>query len=215
LNEEKMSASFEIVEMNLAHLDALVRLHTATFASTAGVALGRTYVKSFIAWFVRYPQAIKLVCIVDGEVVGYVFGAPSDYHTVLNRDLLWTVVAAYVTHPWLALRRDFRHAVQARFLSMLSRHSNAPTAQIGTQVQLDGATFRLTAIGVSPTMRQRNIGVQLVKAYEQAVWQVGGREIQLSVYRSNAAARRLYEKCAWDLLGGDDILTYSRRYSEA
>lgn len=210
-----MPASFEIVAMDLAHLDALVRLHTATFAGTAGVALGRTYVKRFIAWFIHYPQAIKLVCIVDGDVVGYVFGAPSDYHTALNRDLFWTVAVAYVTHPWLVLRRDFRHAVQVRFLSMLTRRSKAPAAPTGAQAQPDGLTFRLTAIGVSPTMRKRNIGVQLVKAYEQAVWHAGGREIQLSVYRSNAAARRLYEKCEWVLLGGDDILTYSRRYSEA
>lgn len=210
-----MSTSFEIVEMDLTHLGALVRLHTATFAGTAGVSLGRLYTKRFITWFIGYPRAIKRVCIVDGEVVGYVFGAPSDYHTALNRDLFWTVAIAYMTHPWLVLRQDFRHAVSVRFLSILNRYSKIPGVQTAEQAQSGAITFRLTAIGVSPAMRQRNIGVQLVKAYEQAVWHMGGREIQLSVYRSNTAARSLYEKCEWALLGGDAVLTYSRHYSEA
>ena len=186
-----------------ADIAVLVELHRTAFAETMGVALGKSYLRHFLCWFITDAESLSYVACVDERIAGYVFGAPSDYSKRLNRQLAPVIAWGVVTHPQIMWRFDFSRQIFSRLRSILGY------TQTNTLLEWHTKHFRLTGIGVSPAFRGRGIGQRLIDNYEKTVADMKYQRLALSVYRSNTAAKRLYERCGWRALNPDaDIVTY-------
>lgn len=186
-----------------ADLPQFVPLHQAAFAGSLGVELGTMYVTAFLRWFINYPEAISLICEVDGKMAGYVFGAPQGYNSRMNRDLLTVIGVAALTHPQLYLRPGFLAQIPERLGSLLGRSKKQPTAPSQPTLR----TFRLVGIGVSPNFRRLGVGQKLITSYEERVWALGYEEIRLSVYETNEGAKALYKNSGWQPVSGNGTVT--------
>jgi ribosomal protein S18 acetylase RimI-like enzyme len=185
----------------------LVQAHMAAFAGTLGVELGERYVTEFVQWFVTDSEAINLVGEKDGQIAGYVFGAPAGYNTRMNRALMGTMALATITHPHVLLRSGFIRQLPERLRALLGRAKKAPKP---TTREVPERSFRLTGIGVSPAFRGQGIAQALIRGYEERVWGRGYPVIELSVYATNERARALYERCGWRAVNDGQVVTYRR-----
>ena len=61
----------------------------------------------------------------------------------------------------------------------------------------------LVGLAVVSSYQGKNIGKELIKAFEKEARALSFRSLRLSVYAENAAARRVYEKCGWSILSSD------------
>ena len=179
--------------MKVDEVSEVVPVHLEAFAGYMNSRLGVKYVRSFISWFCRAERSIALVAVDEtGKVAGYVLGAPVGYDRKLNRDLLWVAAAGLLGHPWLLLRRQIRRAILRRLKVLVGDVHN-----IASRPKLPEPTMSLVGIGVASSAQGTGIGFHLVRAFEHRAQQLGMRSVLLSVYASNATARRLYARCGW------------------
>ena len=192
----------------------LLPVHKRAFAGTVGASIGNCYLHDFLTWFATHPSAISRVFEQDNRLLGYVFGAPAGYGNELNPAILHSIIWGITTHPWVLLRWQLLRQVPSRVQSILKRSAPPPA-----QNKLSASSqhvYRLVGIGVDPNNRGKGIGQQLMTGYEEAVWQQGGDEIQLSVYADNTAARRLYENCGWQRLQTQgEVIIYAKSCNRA
>lgn len=192
-------------------IPALLPVHREAFEGTLGVALGQRYLTAFLQWFIDYPESVCLVCELDGQPAGYVFGAPVGYGTRLNRDLLMEIMLAIATHPWVLLHSTFLSKIGPRARSLLGQSpatSTEDTAQSPTEIK----AFSLVGIGVGASFRRRGVASTVISAFEQAVAERGFSELRLTVYRANEAACRFYDAAGWFMQQDDgNVFTYTRR----
>lgn len=194
-----------IVPMPVEVVDEAAALHLQGFAGYMNARLGHRYARAFIDWFRRQPDAICLGAVHDGELAGYVVGAPIGYSRKMNRDLFFVAATSAITRPWLFADRAIRRQISARLKILLGGDRQLP-AELAFPVP----AVSLVGICVSPSMHRRSIADRLVEAFEEEARSRGTRTLRLSVYRDNAAARRLYEKHGWfpDDSGEKDPIDY-------
>jgi ribosomal protein S18 acetylase RimI-like enzyme len=185
----------------------LVPTHIAAFAGSLGVALGERYATEFLKWFVTDSEAISLVCDKDGQIAGYVFGAPTGYNTRMNRALLGTIALSTITHPQVVLRSGFFRQIPERARALVGKALRTPEPRTPATAE---RSFRLTGIGVSPNFRRQGIAQTLIRDYEEQVWDRGYEAIYLSVYGTNTQVRALYEGCGWLAVNDGEVVTYKR-----
>ncbi len=185
---------------------AAAELHLEGFSGYMNIRLGRRYVRSFIDWYRKEPEAYCLAAIRDGELAGYLVGIPIDYGAKLTRDLLFVAATSGLLRPWLLADARIRAQVRARIKTLL-RGSKPPTVQ----PTFPTPAVSLMAICVSPKVHKRGVGDRLMEAFEDEARLRGVKSLRLSVYRENAAARKLYEKHGWMPEGAleRDPMTYS------
>jgi ribosomal protein S18 acetylase RimI-like enzyme len=211
---------FEVRKMHPEDVTDWLPLHQQAFAGSLGVQLGKRYLYSFLNWFVTSPGTINLAAITPNQqIVGYVFGGPSEYGTRLNRDLFLNIVVAILTHPWVLVKKGFVLQIPSRLQSLLGRTVQwHPIQRSPSNSAEDSANmFRLVGIGAGPDYQRKGIGRRLITSFEEYVWAAGYDQIQLSVYRDNVSARALYETCGWYILNNKgDVLTYAKnRFSNS
>lgn len=110
----------------------------------------------------------------------------------MNRALVPAAVGAVLTRPWILFTPRIRRTAWQRILSIFGKKEAAKPTPL-----LPMPTLSLVSIGVDPQARGRNVGEQLMKAWEQSARQNGCVSLRLSVYPQNAGARRFYERNGW------------------
>jgi len=171
-----------------ADLAAVLRLHERAFAGSMGVALGRSYLRPFLASFLDGPDRVFLVARGPDGPVGYVFGRPAEGSD--DRSLVWAVARGLVRHPGVLRRADVRAELARRIRRFDEGDEETPG--------LPGPTLDLYGIGTDPSHQGRGIGRALMEAFEAEVRRLGFATGRLSVYRDNDRARRLYESLGWE-----------------
>jgi ribosomal protein S18 acetylase RimI-like enzyme len=169
------------------------KIHVEAFAGYMNTRLGTSYLGAFLNWFLKAERALALVALDDdGKVVGYVLGAPLDYGNSMNRDLCGIAAASVLMRPWLILSKRFWTIIAGRINSTLNSFSiHEP------RFRYPEPAMSLVAIGVAPSARGKKIGLSLLRAFEVKARELGIRSLQLTVYPTNAIARKLYESCDW------------------
>jgi ribosomal-protein-alanine N-acetyltransferase len=71
----------------------------------------------------------------------------------------------------------------------------------GRELTRDGAEWEIENVAISGPARRRGLGSRLLGEFLNLVRERGGRDIFLGVRASNHAARRLYEKWAFEEVG--------------
>ena len=91
------------------------------------------------------------------------------------------------------------------------------TKQGELQDALQQPTFSLVGIGVCSEARGYGIAGQLMTKFEQKAKVAGAKSLRLSVYKSNAAARKAYEKqgyVSFEHPDNPEILYYGKNFVE-
>ncbi len=175
----------------LRDLPSVIPLHEQAFAGQLGVAVGRRYLRALVSWFLTAPDAVSLVAEADGQIAGYVFGAPDGFSASLTRRLLPQIAIGVATHlPAVVRHPSFRWQLRSRFTNLFLRRE--PRRAIFETTP--PGCFALVGIGTSPAMRGRGVGRALVEGF---CARVPGRQVILDVFRDNAPALSLYERCGF------------------
>ena len=174
-------------------LESVVEIHLAAFPDYMNTQLGRGYLHAFLRGFLRRDDTVSLLALSEsGQVLGYAVGAPVQVGAEMNRALVPAAVGAVLTRPWILFTPRIRRTAWQRILSIFGRKESAKPTPL-----LPMPTLSLVSIGVDPQARGRNVGEQLMKAWEQSARQNGCASLRLSVYPQNAGARRFYERNGW------------------
>lgn len=177
-----------------ADLATLTGVHAAAFAGQLGPLLGRGYLEGFLSWFIDRPGAVSLVAEEDGAVLGYVFGAADGYGAPLGKKLRLQVAAGILRNlPRVALHPNFRR----KLIGVATRILRPGAAVSPIFRATPSGCFCLVGIGTDPQARGRGVGRALIQAFCDAAPR---RPIILDVYRDNAPARALYERCGFTTL---------------
>jgi ribosomal protein S18 acetylase RimI-like enzyme len=195
-----VAGALQIREMRANDLECLMALHGETFAGTLGASVGKRYIRAFFRWFLLNPECVKLACMRDSEMVGYVFGGADGYGAKMNRSIFWPAVLGILTHPWIIVSPAFRRTVTARFRALTRWRGLRTVRMLGDttdQLASDGSRYVLVGIGVSPHVRRQGVAILLMDSFESQIWEREYESIRLTVYRWNKAAMRLYENRGW------------------
>jgi len=194
-----------IFPIGIETLRPVAMMHLQAFKSP----LGLRYAESCIRWFLCAEQAIAFVATdIKGRVIGYVVGAPLKYIRRKGCDLRGVEAREMMLRPWLLLNGRFRNTVMARLRRALEHFQTdlakpelpEPTAE----PEISEPTMVLAHIAVSPSAREKQVGLHLMQAFEARAREFGMRALVLSVNERNKAARRLYEKCGWQIFPNPD-----------
>jgi ribosomal protein S18 acetylase RimI-like enzyme len=203
------SGGVAILELTRAVVPLVVDIHLEAFDGYMNASLGRGYARAFLSWFCEAQDGISLIARLDGEIVGYVVGAPVGYNARLTRDLAWVVIRALGWRPWLALRKDIRRALGGR-LRML-KSVGGPALDGNSMGETVGRTVSLVGIGVADAARGHGAGGALLRAFESEARTRNMEAMRLTVYRDNSVACRVYERAGWQSSDdGGDTLRYSK-----
>jgi len=176
-------------------------LHLKTFTNSMGASIGLNYTKAFFKWFIFNQNSINLVCCASGKIVGYVIGAPEGYSKTLTKSIRWNLMFGIFTHPKVVLHPNFFNSLKNRILNLFDFRPNQSTSDKSSFLNdIENSTFVLVGIGIDPEFREQQIGIRILKEYEKLVCQSNYSKIRLTVYKSNQAAIKLYEKAGWSLL---------------
>lgn len=182
-----------LIPMTAEIVPAAVKVHLEAFTGYMNTQIGTGYVRALMNWFLQGERAIALVATdTDGQVIGYVVGAPLGYERPMSRDLFWVATMGMIVRPWLFFHTQFRSTVMRRLRLIFGR-----TLVRQAKRDFPEPIMVLVGIGVSPAARGKRIGVSLLRAFEERARQLRMQSIELSVYPNNIVARRLYESCGW------------------
>lgn len=181
-------------ETTRSDLDDVARIHTAAFAGEIGPTVGLRYVRSFLQWFVDAPDCVSLVVEHDGRIIGYTFGAPGGYNPQLTRDLLPVIAMGVFRNLGRVARHpSFRRQIRSRVANILLRREPRSAIADATPAGI----YCLVGIGTAADARGKGAGKALVAALCE---RSGGRSVILDVFKDNAPARALYERCGFEVL---------------
>ena len=118
------------------------------------------------------------------------------------------VVPHHGAGPYSRLRRTLNPAGLVRFLrttwqtfhGLVCVDRGRVVGNISMQ-RLDHHTWQISNVVVAPSHRRRGIGLRLVQAAQQALYERGARQAVLRVRNDNATARRLYVRQGFRLSG--------------
>ena len=113
--------NIEVLPFTKNDVEIIAKIHKVAFKGYMNASLGNRYVQKFLSWFICYPGTITLKAVADGNVCGYVVGAPIGYDKDMNRSLFSTVLLGVLTHPRVLLHNGFIKAAVAKFKMLMGR----------------------------------------------------------------------------------------------
>jgi GNAT superfamily N-acetyltransferase len=180
-----------------ADVSAIARLHSSAFAGEIGPVVGLGYLSAMIRWFVDAPGGLALVAQDEGAITGYVFGAPDGYGPRLTRLLMPKIVVGVLANlPKVIAHPSFARQIRSRLANLVLRREPKSVVFDSTP---EGC-FCLVGIATAAEVRGQGVGRGLI---ERFCTQVPGRRVILDVFRDNAPARALYERCGFRVLAED------------
>jgi ribosomal protein S18 acetylase RimI-like enzyme len=184
----------------MADLDEMTDLHAAAFAGEIGPLAGKKYLKALLT------EAVSLVAEHEGRIVGYIIGAPDGYAPKLTRTLMPVIALGVLRNfPRVVMHSSFRRQVRSRLTNLILRREPSSAIFDATPA----GCFNLVGIGTATSARGKGVGKALVRRFCE---HARGRTVILDVFKDNAAARVLYEKCGFrDLIAEDRVIRMALR----
>jgi ribosomal protein S18 acetylase RimI-like enzyme len=201
-----------IGDFSEADVPALVEIHLAAFKGYMNAGMGRYYVREFLRWFLRHPQAITLKAQLDGRPCGYVMGMPPEDHARMNHDLVWASAVGVATHPWVLFERRYRQSAMNKLRRIVAfRRNRRSSAAASAPAANEGRGISLVSVAADPACSGKGIGVALVNAFEARARAMHFDYVTLSVYADNPRARAVYEKAGWELYSPNERVVFYRK----
>jgi ribosomal protein S18 acetylase RimI-like enzyme len=203
----KIMGDLIIKEMVVEQVESLVEIHMKAFSGYSNTKIGKSYVKSFLNWFINDPSAITITAVYDGDITGYVVGAPVGYQTKMNKDLMGVVIIGIISHPWVIFNKKILSIAFSRLKVLFNKKSDVTDKSPST----NGNVISLVGIAVSPEYAGLKIGSSLMKKFEEIAHNKKFNSMRLSVYNDNEAALKLYHKSGWNEFSrSDKTITFTK-----
>ena len=184
----------KVVAFENRHLDEVTDLHMEAFNEHLNVLLGKKYIKAFLAWFLQTDGCVNVVGENEmGKAMGYIVGAPWGYQQGMNKALLKTAAIEMAKRPWIFVHKKILQSVWLRVKTILGLNKFIQT----TGERYAGKIISLVGIGVSPDAMGSGIAKDMMDVFIAEATKKNYDYARLSVYVSNARARKFYEKCGW------------------
>ena len=149
-------------------------------------------------WYLVYQPSLSFINVMNFDIVGFVTGTFGwGGGRKRFRYAFLQILFGLIFHPSLWLSAETFESWES-FLRGLFQGQNQ-----SYQSHSNGIKVTLDSIAVSPQTRGMNVGVGLMKAFEDAASKLGAGYLALGVERDNLAARHLYERCGWNIARED------------
>lgn len=205
MNQTKTKVA--VRRLRRSDLGRVARLHRAMFPASRSTNLGDLFVRRMYRWFLEKQSELALVATVEGEIAGIVTGAIGGYGRRITRYAAPQIGWCLMTQPRLVFNRQTFRAWTSYIQAFRPNYGAAkpapPNADEAPRVRASVAS-----IAVVRQYNGRGIGRALLEAFEDAAKQRGATQLGLSVEADNAAARRLYGNCGWQMTREDENDAY-------
>lgn len=192
----------EITSFTQQEIKHIVPVHIKAFKGYMNAEMGSRYVEEFLSWFLTYQKTITLKATINGNICGYVVGAPLGYDQFINKKLLRYAIAGTITHPFVLLHKSFLKVAYRKLRLIFTRPKNIDI------INPEGQGISLVGIGADSKYKGRSIGQELMIAFEEQANKLGMDFMRLSVYDYNLKAIHVYEKTGWKKLAKKENVFY-------
>ena len=183
-------------------LEAIVRVHTMAFPTSALTRLGTEAVYRYYEWLIVGPHDSANIGAFNGShLVGFCFGGifRGAMGGFLERNRLF-LIRMVITRPWLLTNPLFRE--RAVFAVKYARRwrrarKSKPDPVNFFQSFVPKRTFGILSIAVHPEHQGKGIAQTMMEREERVAMERGFREMNLTVQPTNNRAIRFYEKMGW------------------
>ncbi len=184
-----MDTNINIRLAGIQDIDKLTDLHCASFSpeNHVPVMLGKRYVKATYKWLTSSPDTYGLVAELDGKIVGLITVCDKNYTRPMFIACLGDLILSIITRPTLLFqeklwKRIFRH------VSPSEKGKTISSCPGLAQIMIGAVDENYRGLSIFPTL------VEATKSFSAAR---GSRGIQVGVYKTNAASRRVFSKGGW------------------
>lgn len=184
----------EVRSFEPGDLQEVTDLHMWAFKDHLNVLLGKVYIKAFLKWFIGRNDCINVVGVMDdGKPGGYIVGATWGYQQQMNKSLVSVAAIEMAKRPWLLFHKRIIASVCLRVKTIFGRNKFIGA----TKEKYDGRILSLVGIGVAEKAQGSGIATKMMEEFISRAKKSGFNYVRLSVYASNARARKFYEKTGW------------------
>jgi len=189
-------------------LDAIARVHKASFDDRALTQLGRGVLKRYYQWLLTGFSEIHPICAVTqtGDLAGFCFaGVYAGSFSGFLRENKWYLVASILIRPWLLFNPVVRDQVALALKTLKSllfsksQKKNTYLTQKSATIKNNAPkSFGILSIAVSPGFQRQGLGELLAREVENWAANNAYDQLHLSVHPDNVPAVKFYEKLGWE-----------------
>lgn len=174
-------------------LDAMVALHFRSFGAGEHLAtvLGPRFIREMYRWFVTSPQGFGSCCYNGGELVAFATLCDGPYHRLMFTQNRRATLMAFLMRPWLA----FHPGIWKRVLGLL----RGPD-EVERIMREHKDAVQCGLIAVHPDHRKTGLSMAMQRFLFEECRKRGWRKLVGTVYKSNAASRRMVASVGYEEL---------------
>lgn len=202
-----------ITELNHDDLSLVARCHREAFPKALSSAMGQTYCKKMLEWYISGNQTFIFYLRLDDICVGYCGGLlfdgkhPLGSASSMIQYSFHEAVKAILLRPWLLFHPEFIRKYRLVLKNVwrhLRRYVGKPVVSHPPRNVRPHAG--LIVIGVAPAHQGKGYGSMLLKEFENQAKKRGYKHLMLTVLRENKQAIEAYSRNGW-------IITRQEGYS--
>ena len=196
---------FHIRSIEIEDLDAVVRIHRASFDDRALTQLGNVAVRRYYHWLLTGFAEIYPICAETkmGELAGFCFsGVYAGSFSGFLRKNKWYLVGNMLLRPWLVLNPLIRDQSKLALSNLRTLFKYLKKIKFNDYQDPEGklkmgSSFGILSIAVDPAHQRRGIAGLLMSEVEKYASENGYSQLYLSVHPENLPAVKFYEKMGW------------------
>lgn len=205
-------ADFILREIHSEDLDAVVRIHRASFQDRALTQLGLGAVKRYYAWLLTGFSKIYPICAAapTGDLAGFCFAGVygGSFSGFLQRNK-WYLAGRILLQPWLLFNPLVREQTSLAFRTLrhLFKKRRKPQKQSTDHVPVPRekpSSLGILSIAVAPAYQRQGVGELLIKEVESKAREKGYPQLHLTVHPENLSAVKFYQKLGWQKMPSEE-----------
>lgn len=198
----------KVVDSKYKDLPEIAHCHRQCFPQSLSSAMGPTYCKAMISWYLDVEKAFLFHVVADGKCVGYCGGIINDGSletgsaSGMMQHSMGAAIKAFLQRPWLLFHHELRKKYPLFLRNLWSKlgvKKNATATAIRQQKKHEPVAG-LVVIGVLPEYRGKGVSGLLLQGFEERASKRGIHKLGLSVLASNSRAIGAYEKNGWAII---------------
>lgn len=211
-NDRHPPVPFKVVTPEPQHLDGLVACHMAALPHDVITLLGRSFLRTYYAFYSKHPSAICQVAVnsENGRIMGFVVGGrpESRRYFAMAHPAILIIACLRGMLKSDRIRRRIIGAVKDALVKRFPKRTSAALLQGESYPMRSSDCGILFTIGSHPDFQRSGVGKALVEAFRLQCFQKGLRGMRLMTRQENQAANALYQKTGWQLAGSGNGFNY-------
>jgi len=198
----------EIIIRDIKHedLDAISRIHRASFDDRALTQLGQGAVKRYYHWLMIGFAEVYPICAttVYGKLAGFCFaGVYAGSFSGFLRKNKWYLTLNILLRPWLVFNPLIweQAKLALKTIKRIMKHQDrnyGDNRNDSLEKIKKGSHFGILSIAVDPGFQRKGVADLMMREVERGAIENGYSQLNLSVHPENLPAVKFYEKLGWE-----------------